>query len=66
MAITVSSEIKSIITIACEKLSLKSERSLAFSRLTELIQWHSMVKQLSIKASFLKRRQSFKFAFPFP
>lgn len=60
MAITLSSEIKSIIKTAGKKLRLKSERSLALSRFTELIQWHSMVKQLSIENNFTKKNQNYE------
>lgn len=47
LIITMSNEIKSIIKIANKKLRLKKERSLALNRFTEIIEWHSMVKQLS-------------------
>lgn len=45
IAITVSNEIKTIIKIANKKLRSKKERPLALKRFTEIIEWHSMVKQ---------------------
>lgn len=47
IAITSTNEIKSVFIIVNEKLRLKSERSLALNRFTELVECHSMLKQLS-------------------
>lgn len=44
---TATKEIKNILHIVDKKLRLKEEHSLAMKRFTELIEWHSMVKQLS-------------------
>lgn len=40
-------EINGILRIADKKLIIKKEHSLAMKRFTELIEWHSFVKQLS-------------------
>lgn len=45
--ITTANEIKSVFIIANKKLRLKSEHSLALKRFTELVELHSMAKQLS-------------------
>lgn len=47
IGITATKEIKNILHIVDKKLRLKEEHSLAMKRFTELIEWHSMVKQLS-------------------
>lgn len=45
--ITVTKEIKGILQTADKKLSLKTEQSTAMKRFSELVKWHSFIKQLS-------------------
>ena len=47
VGITATKEIKTVLQTADKRISLKKERSLAMKRFTELIAWHSLVKQLS-------------------
>lgn len=47
IGITVTKEINGVLQIADKRLRSKRERSLAKKRFTELIKWHSIIKQLS-------------------
>lgn len=47
VGITVTKEIKCVLQTADKRLGLKKERSLAMKRFKQLIEWHSIVKQLS-------------------
>lgn len=47
VGITVTEEFQSVLKIANKRISLKSERTLAYKRFTVLIEWQSLVKQLS-------------------
>lgn len=44
---TVTKEVKGVLYILDERLRSKTERSLAMKRFTQLIEWHSFIKQLS-------------------
>lgn len=58
IGITATKEIKNTLQIADKKLRLKKERPLAMKRFTDLIKWHSIIKQLS-KSTFTNSLKAF-------